>query len=140
MRSVIFLSVLLTLSFCANGQEEKIKRYYAGDWQREIGYSEVTQVGSTLYISGVACSGKNMVEAVNECYDSLTNILEKFNTGSDHIVKENIYTTNIDELIKAIPSRRRFFSSGHYPAATWVQVERLFSPSHILEVELIVEL
>lgn len=81
-----------------------------------------------------------MTLAVKACYENIQSILKKFSATSDQIIKETIYTTDIDALIKVIPMRKSFFNKGLYPAATWVQVSRLYNPKHLLEVELIVQL
>ena len=145
MRNLIILITALTLCSSTNAKDQVkdkdvIKRYQLGSWEKDIGYSGITQVGKTLYISGVACDGTNMEVAVTSCYKNLTEILNKFQVGTDHIVKENIYTTDIDALIKAIPNRKTFFTNVQYPAATWVQVSRLYNPAHLLEIELVVVL
>lgn len=144
------ISLIAIVTFClpsafaketgSDKNKEIIQRYQLGSWEKDIGYAGVTQVGKTLYISGVACEGANMEAAVESCYKNITEILNKFKVGTDHIVKENIYTTDIDALIKAIPNRKTFFTNEKYPAATWVQVTRLYNPAHLLEIELIVEL
>lgn len=117
-----------------------VQRHTVNVWEKEIGYTGVTQVGKTLYLSGIPCSGDTMQRAVTECYKELTRLLKTFNAGTEHIIKETIYTTDIAALTKAIPERKNFFNNEQYPAATWVQVSRLFDPKHLLEIELIVQL
>lgn len=136
----IFITTLTLCSALYAKDKDVIQRHQLGSWEKDIGYSGITQVGKTLYISGVACDGANMEAAVTSCYKNLTDILDKFHVGTDHIVKENIYTIDIDALIKAIPNRKTFFTNEKYPAATWVQVNRLYNPAHLLEIELVVVL
>jgi enamine deaminase RidA (YjgF/YER057c/UK114 family) len=132
---------MLITAFAAQAAEPTpIKRHYLGKWEQEIGYAGVSQVGNTLHISGVACGGETMQAAVTACYRELGDILKKFGATPDRIVKENIYTTDIEALKKCIPSRKNFFNNTNYPAATWVQVSRLFGAEHLLEVEVTVEL
>ena len=46
-----------------------------------------------------------------------------------------------DELENApLLERKTFFADARYPAATWVQVARLYGPKHLLEVEWTVRL
>jgi enamine deaminase RidA (YjgF/YER057c/UK114 family) len=141
MRNVfIFIIAFTCCSSLYAKDKDIIQRHQLGSWEKDIGYSGITQVGNTLYISGVACDGANMEVAVTNCYKELTGILAKYNVSTDHIVKENIYTVDMDALIKAIPNRKTFFTNARYPAATWVQVNRLYNPAHLLEIELIVVL
>ena len=50
----------------------------------------------------------------------------------------NVYTTDLDAFEKSKDIRKRFYGDS-LPAATWVQVQRLFLPSLVVEVELIAE-
>ena len=58
----------------------------------------------------------------------------------DDIVKEVLYTTDMDAMKKAIPTRKAFFKNGVYPAATWVEISRLFMAEAVLEVDVTVKL
>jgi 2-iminobutanoate/2-iminopropanoate deaminase len=139
MRKFVLIAGMIISTTSFANDTSSIKRHELGTWERDIGYSGITEVNNQLYISGVACEGKNMEEAVKSCYTNIQDILKKFNLTSEQIIKETIYTIDIDALIKVIPTRKSFFKPGQYPAATWVQVSRLYSPEHLLEVELIVQ-
>ncbi|PUA30637.1 MAG: hypothetical protein B0W54_09250 [Cellvibrio sp. 79] len=139
MRIILLSALLITSLTTVAADNTTIKRHQLNEWEKDIGYSGVVEVNNQLFISGVACSGKTMEEAVKYCYTTVQDILKKFNTTSGQIIKETVYTTDIDALIKAIPTRKSFFNQGQYPAATWVQISRLYSPEVLLEVELIVQ-
>ena len=51
-------------------------------------------------------------------------------------MKENAYTTDI-EALKAAQDVRKVYYGTDFPAATWVQVSRLYMPEAVLEVEVI---
>ena len=53
-------------------------------------------------------------------------------------MKENVYTTDLDAF-KASKELRKTYYADSLPAATWVQVQRLYLPSLVLEVELTAE-
>lgn len=139
MRRFVLMASLIISTGSFASDNNTIKRHELGNWERDIGYTGITEINNQLYISGVACAGKTMEDAVKSCYTNIQDILKKFNLGSEQIIKETIYTTDIDALIKVIPARKSFFKPGQYPAATWVQVSRLYDPEHLLEVELIVQ-
>ncbi|MCL1123646.1 RidA family protein [Shewanella surugensis] len=114
------------------------KHYYP--WETDIGYSQVVKVNNTLYLSGMTSEKATFDSQMDDIYRSIKTILADYNVGMDAIVKEVIFTTNIEKLKQLIPRRKAyFFSLGHhsYPAATWVEVNQLWSPSHLLEVEVI---
>ncbi|MCR6685287.1 RidA family protein [Pseudoxanthomonas sp.] len=117
-----------------------IVRHELGSWESDIGYSGVVRSGDTLHVSGVACGGEDMEAAVAACYRELGAILQRFGASADQVVKETVYTTDMDALVRAIPARKTFFPDARYPASTWVEVRRLFGAEHRLEVEWTVQL
>lgn len=66
-------------------------------------------------------------------------MLADYNIGMDAIVKEVVFTTDIEGLRTAIPTRKAHFN-GKYPSSSWVEVKRLWSKSHLLEVEIVAAL
>jgi enamine deaminase RidA (YjgF/YER057c/UK114 family) len=103
--------------------------------EAEIGYCHALRVGDTLYISGVVGKGA-MPQAVASVYARLADTLRQHGLGFQHVVKENVYTLDLDAF-KAANGERKKFYAGAQPAATWVQVSRLFQPEYVLEVELV---
>lgn len=144
MRFSVFLALLLSFSASTAAEaataSQPVERQQINEWEAEIGYVAITRVGDTVYLSGIACSGADMKAAVNECYRAAGKLLAKLGASTERIVKETVYTTDIEALKKCIPDRKTFFKDGKYPAATWVEVRRLFEPRHLLEVDLIVQL
>lgn len=137
---LIFAGLLIASGFLGCSHQREIKRHYVHSWEKDIGYAAITQANGQLFISGVACEGPGMREAVARCYAEISNLLQKFSLTTKDIIKENVYTTDINALVNVIPERKKFFPEGNYPAATWVEVKRLYDPSQILEVEVIASL
>jgi 2-iminobutanoate/2-iminopropanoate deaminase len=105
--------------------------------EREIGYCEVVRVGRTVYVSGMVARGP-MSEAVPRVYASLGKVLAANGLSFADVVKENVYATDLDAFIAHKDARKPFFGQ-HLPAATWVQVQRLYDASFVVEVEVIAE-
>jgi enamine deaminase RidA (YjgF/YER057c/UK114 family) len=103
-----------------------------------IGYAQAVRVGNTIYISGHVARGP-MNEAVGKVYDRLKETLANYQATFQNVVKETVYTTQIDDFIQQGEVRKKYYQ-GDYPAATWVGVDRLFAPDIVLEVELTVVL
>jgi len=99
------------------------------------GYAQVVKVGTTLYISGIPSSDLDSA-GVARLYTTLGRSLEAYGASFENVVKETLYTTDIDS-IKALNSVRKAFYNGDYPAASWVQVDRLYEPSAKIEVDLV---
>ena len=115
--------------------EVKIEKYKMGDWEDDIGYRQAVRVGQLLYISGSAAAGE-MPDALRGAYGNLDKILKAHGLTFKNVVKENVYTTNL-EALKANQALRKTYYGKDFPAATWVQVVRLYQPDHVLEVEVI---
>ncbi|XOV79638.1 MAG: RidA family protein [Aestuariibacter sp.] len=148
LMKTIALTVFATtmLSGCVLNHTSKqtppsdIERHYLNDWEKQIGYAQVVRVGNTLHVSGVVGGGASLAEQLDNVYRAIGDILAKFNATPDDIVKEVLYTTDMDAMKKLINNRKGFYSDGLYPAATWVQIERLFMPEAMLEVDVTVVL
>jgi enamine deaminase RidA (YjgF/YER057c/UK114 family) len=100
----------------------------------DIGYCEAVRVGDTLYISGTAGKGE-MDSAVRSVYGRLKQTLEANGLTFADVVKENVYATDLDGFIKNKEIRKDFYGED-LPAATWVQVQRLYVPALVVEIEL----
>ncbi|WP_205504014.1 RidA family protein [Rufibacter psychrotolerans] len=105
---------------------------------QEWNYAQAYRSGNLLYISGTVASGP-MDKAIDQVYRTLQMTLKQYNLDFTHVVKENLYTTNMEETSKHHLVRKKFYGT-HTPAATWVQVVRLLEPNTVLEVELIAEI
>lgn len=109
------------------------QKFHAGPWEHDIGYTQAVRVGNTLYVSGSVGAGE-MPAALKQAYDKIARTLAAHQLGFGHVVKENVFTTDI-EALKAHKAVRNAYYGTDFPAATWVQVSRLFRPEHVLEVE-----
>jgi len=102
----------------------------------DIGYSRAVRVGRTLYLSGENSRAQGMEQQIKKTYERLGKTLAHFGADFSCVVKETIYTTDIEALKTAIPVRKAFYGES-FPAATWVQISRLYSPENLLEVDII---
>jgi len=102
------------------------------------GYVQVIKVDNVLYISG-AVATEITPEGITGVYRALERSLQSFGATFQNVVKENLYTTDIDAM-KKFNSTRKAFYGGDFPAATWVQISRLYMADAKLEVELIAHL
>ena len=119
--------------FAADLPPPKTEKYQAGPWEDEYGYRAAVRVGNTLHVSGVTGKGP-MPEAVKNVYTVLGKILARHGLNFSNVVKETVFTTDLDAL-KAAKDVRNPFYRGDYPAASWIGIARLFDPSHVIEVE-----
>ncbi|HEX7158999.1 MAG TPA: RidA family protein [Edaphobacter sp.] len=139
MKTCLFLCLIATLAACSatpsRAQRSCFHRSEA--IETEIGYCQAVRSGNRLYISGTVGQGA-MPAAVQSAYEHLKQTLEANGLTFHDVVKENVYTTDLDAFEKTKNIRKGFYGDS-LPAATWVQVQRLFLPSLVVEVELIAE-
>lgn len=102
--------------------------------EAEVGYCHALRVGHNLYISGTVGTGA-MPDAVRSTYSRLRDILAANGLTYADVVRETVYAVNLDAFIQSKDIRKQFYG-GTFPAATWVQVQRLYDPSFVVEVEL----
>ncbi len=121
-----------------------LETYHAGPWEQRIGYSQAVRSGRTLYISGtVGANGEGKPEDLDSqmknAYVAIQKTLTQYKTDLSHVVMERIYTTDIEALIRSQETRKQFYGNW-LPAATWVEVKRLYSPADKIEIEVLVAL
>jgi len=140
---LIFLVTLFLLHSSAHSQtdNEKKEKWHWGNALKQdtsAGYAQVVKIGNVLYISG-AVARSVTPEGIKGVYTALQSSLKAFGAGFEHVVKENLYTTDIEAMKKYNAVRKEFYKND-FPAATWVQIDRLYLADAKLEVELIAHL
>lgn len=138
--------LLLPFLFIFNNnyaQETKIKKekWHWNNGPKQdtvIGYAQVLKVDNVLYISG-AIATEITPKGITAVYNDLKASLASYGATFENVVKENLYTTDI-EAVKKYNSTRKKFYNGDFPAATWVQITRLYMPTAKIEIELIAHL
>lgn len=138
IKKSLILSCGIFLFGCVS-TDQVIERKNYHSWENDIGYSQVVKANNTLYISGITSEETTFENQVNDIYSTLKKILSDYNVGTNAIVKEVIFTTDIEKLKASIPTRKAHFGDT-YPSSSWVEVKRLWSKTHLLEVEVIVAL
>jgi enamine deaminase RidA (YjgF/YER057c/UK114 family) len=125
------------LAGCAAAPQARSCYHAYEQIEKSIGYCQALRRGNTLYISGVTARGP-MPDAVRSAYDELKQVLAARGLTFADVVKENVYATDLDAFIKAQDLRKPYYGET-LPAATWVQVQRLYLPAFVVEVELVAE-
>jgi len=143
MRYIIVLLFLLPFNnlFSQQADIKKEKWHWNNSKVKQdtvAGYCQVLKIDNVLYISG-AVATEITPEGITSLYDDLKTSLASFGATFENVVKENLYTTDIDEMKKLNHFRKKFYQND-FPAATWIQVQRLYMPTAKLEVELIAHL
>lgn len=119
---------------------QEVERHYFNDYEMDYGFAQVVQVGNTLYISGIPAGGKNMEEAMTLVYSRIADILKKYDATPSNIVKETVFTTDMEAFKATNAVRMSFFKDKKYPASTWVEISGLFDKGYLVEVEVVAQL
>lgn len=137
MKYLLCFCVLLLGSLHAAAPLPPLKtdKFQRGPGEDEFGYREAVRVGNTLYLSGNVGKGP-MPDGIRQAYGNLQKVLAHYGLTFQHVVKETVYTTQLDALKENRAIRREFYGKD-FPAATWVQIDRLFQPEYVIEVDLI---
>ena len=139
----IIITALICIASFASAQTDTIskKKYHWGRATSDTsaGYAQAVLVDNVLYISGTVGRGTTMGEQLQSTYQGIERTLKSYGLTFQHVVKENLYATDI-EAVKSNNAIRKAFYKGDFPAATWVQISRLYMPTALVEVEVIAHL
>lgn len=133
----------------ATGEDTRLRvQYNLYDFEQNFGYAQSVKLGRTLYVSGtvaVDAEGRlvgpgDMAAQLEAVYVNLGRTLQANGAGFEHVVRENIFTTDMGALLEASAVRFYYYPRNALPAATWVQVERLIDPGFLVEIEVTAEL
>ncbi|WP_304517592.1 RidA family protein [Cecembia rubra] len=136
----LVLFLFNTMVFALNNGFVKEKWHWDNPAKQDssAGYVQVVKVDNVLYISGVV-TNEVTPKGITDVYRALEQSLNSFGATFQHVVKENLYTTDM-EAMKKYNSYRKSFYKNDFPAATWVQISGLYMPEAKLEVELVAHL
>lgn len=121
------------------GQKTQFPVDHEGPWEQQIGYSQAVIVGRTIYISGTTGADEKgfppeMESQMKLAYAAIQRTMSHYGADFSNIVVEHIYTTDMESLIKCQEERKKIYG-GWLPAATWVEVKRLYEPKAKIEIE-----
>jgi enamine deaminase RidA (YjgF/YER057c/UK114 family) len=122
--------------------------FHLNAYEKDFGYSQAVLIDKTLYVSGsvaVDAAGRlvapgDMAGQLRAVYANIRHTLEAHDVDFQAVVKETIYTTSMEDLLKASDLRFEFYDKERLPATSWIQVQRLVDPGFLVEIEVIAEL
>src|SRR3954447_18901449 len=103
---------------------------------------EVTGNGRMIFVAGQVArdgAGNNvgkgdMRAQIEQVGENIKDALESVGATLEDIVRTTTYVTDIDEYFKHADVRLRYFGKA-IPTSTTVEVRRLASPDHLVEIE-----
>ena len=122
--------------------------FHLNGYEKDFGYSQAVLIDKTLYVSGsvaVDANGRlvapgDMAGQMRAAYANIRHTLAAHGADFDEVVKETIYTTDMDALLKSSDVRFEYYDKERLPTVSWVQVQRLVDPGFLVEIEVVAEL
>lgn len=124
----------------------KIKTHYHERTELEKGFhfAQATKAGNLLFISGcISWDADGTVMGpgdwptqVRNVYENLKRTLAEFGATFENVVKETVYTTDMEAIVANAGIRTEFLKDYTPPASTWVEIKRLVNADLLLEVEM----
>ena len=123
----------------ATHSKPRFSAHHQGPWEEQIGYSQAVQAGRTIYISGTVGANEkgfpaDMESQMQLAYAAIRESMSHYGADFSNVVMERIYTTDIEALIKCQEARKKIYGDW-LPAASWVEVRRLYAPEAKIEIE-----
>jgi enamine deaminase RidA (YjgF/YER057c/UK114 family) len=150
------LLTLLGLTACEREHEPepviappRVKQvFHLNGYEKDFGYSQAVLIDKTLYVSGSVSADANgrlvaagdMAGQMRAAYANIRRTLAAHGADFDEVVKETIYTTDMDALLKSSDVRFEYYDKERLPTVSWVQVQRLVDPGFLVEIEVVAEL
>jgi len=118
--------------------------YHRRNLEKAVGYSQAVLAGDYLFISGCVSwdldgnplHAGDFASQVETVYADIDATLSAHGMDAGNIVKETIYTCDMEGLIAANPKRLEYYRHVTPPASTWVEITRLVHLDLLLEVEI----
>jgi len=122
--------------------------FHLNGYEKDFGYSQAVLIDKTLYVSGSVSADANgrlvaagdMAGQMRAAYANIRRTLAAHGADFDEVVKETIYTTDMDALLKSSDVRFEYYDKERLPTVSWVQVQRLVDPGFLVEIEVVAEL
>ena len=111
-------------------------------WERSICFSRVVRVGNLVFTAGTLAADETGEIHGETCYaqacyilDKLAAVLKESGSGLEHVVRVVSYLVDLDEADGFTQAHAEYFKDVR-PAATCVEVSRLFGTGAKIEMEL----
>jgi len=117
----------------------KLEPFHQGPWEKEIGYAQAIRAGHVIYVSGTVGADekgfpKDLESQLKLAFRAIEETLKAQGATLQDVAVERIYTTDMEALKKCQELRKQIYG-GHLPAATWVEVRKLYTPESLIEIE-----
>ena len=136
MRVFAIAALSLALAACAttSAPPERQCFHASEEIEKQYGYCQAIRYGDTLHVSGSVGAGP-MPDAIAGAYRTLEYTLSAHGLTFEDVVKETVFVTDLDAFIANHELRKAYYGET-FPASSWIQIDRLFLPEFVIEVEI----
>jgi len=114
------------------------------DVEKAYGYSHAVKIGNSIKISGAVSMDDDgnptavgdIEQQMKNCYADLEKILNHYGCTFDNVVKEDIFTTDMAQMLEKSAYRAEIYKNG-FPTGSWLEVKGLALPEFMVEIELV---
>src|ERR1700722_175502 len=119
----------------------RVKRvFHLNPYEKDFGYSQAVLIDKTLYISGSVAADEHgrlvspgdMAGQMRAAYSNIRRTLAAHGADFEEVVKETIYTTDMDALLKASDLRFEYYDKERLPTTPLGQMQRFGGPGFLL--------
>src|SRR5436190_15420275 len=105
LRVCIVMALLACMYINASAQQDTTNNIYKQKLRRnkpledQLGYTQAIRTGNTIFISGTMAAGY-MPDQLREIMNGIKNDLGRYGASMQNVVKQTIYTTDLDSLME----------------------------------------
>lgn len=111
--------------------------------EKAFGYSHAVKIGNSIKISGAVSMDDegnptaigDIEQQIKNCYADLEKILKHYGCTFDDVIKEDIFTTDMAQMLEKSGYRAEIYKNG-FPTGSWLEVKGLALPEFMVEIEL----
>ncbi|MCK6606406.1 MAG: RidA family protein [Ignavibacteriaceae bacterium] len=110
--------------------------------EEQVGYSRAVRVDNFVFVAGTTATDENgNVVGVGNPYmqteyifNKIAKALEKADSSLEDVVRVRMFVTDIEDADQIGEVHKKYFGKIK-PVATMVEVQRLWLPEHLIEIE-----
>jgi len=146
MRTVsIFLSLCLSGLVPCSLAGDQAPEYFSlrPDVEQAFGYVHAVKVGREVIVSGAVSMDDtgsptavgDLEQQMRNVYADLAKVLDHYGLGFEHVIVENVFTTDMARFLEVSAGFRGDLYQGRFPTGSWLEVRRLALPEFMIEIE-----
>ncbi|WOJ96001.1 RidA family protein [Congregibacter brevis] len=146
-RSVIRRTLMLLFAFLLGAPVLAAEPEYfmlRPEVEKAYGYTHAVRIGHEVKVSGAVSMDSqgnptalgDMAEQMKNVYGDLEVILAHYGLTFEHVVVENVFTTDMAKFVEVSGEFRAELYESEFPTGSWLEVKGLALPEFLIEIEL----